>query len=88
MVVHGDGEDLLRLLVANHELVEKLLDRLRGGRRRQGRRTGRLLLVARHHLVRMPDAIDADVTVRPGDDRHLLGRPPAKGTDIFFLLQL
>ena len=73
--------------MADHELVEERLDLLRGRGRREGRRAGRLLLVARHHVVRVLHAVDADVAVRPGDDRHLTGGSTAERTDILLVFQ-
>ena len=47
MIVHGDRKDLLRLVMANHVLIEKLLDILGI---RHGTQLGELLLLGRDIL--------------------------------------
>ena len=74
-----DRKDLLRLVVADHVLVEKSLDLFRGGRRRQ-RRCGllRRLVKLRDYIVRALDAVETDVALRAGDDRNLILLAPAE----------
>jgi len=80
VVVHGDGEDLLRPLLADHVLVEDVLD--------LGRPGDAQLLVARFFLVDLlrddvvaeADALVADVDGGPGNELlHLLLRLSAEG---------
>ena len=63
MVVDGDGEGLLGLLLPDHVLVEDVLDLLRGGD--LGDRFGDLaLFVLGQDLVAERDALVADVDRR------------------------
>ena len=72
MVVDGDGKHLLHLVVPDDILVEKRLYLLRGRRRRERRNVFRALLVARHHLVGVANAVDADVRVGAGNHPDFL----------------
>src|SRR5262249_13671611 len=82
VIVDGDREDLLRALLADHVLIEDLLN-LR--RLRHGRRRGEALcLVAllRDDVVAEVDALVADVDGRAGDQlAHLVLALPAKRAD-------
>src|SRR6266571_1419917 len=67
VVVDGDGEGLLRLLLADHILVQHLFDFGRGGD--LGDRFGDLaLFVLRQDLVAEGDALVTNVYRRPGDE--------------------
>src|SRR5690606_10546440 len=79
MVVHGDREGTLRVLLADHILVQRVLDLPRRGQRR--RRTGRLLLLLlRKDLVAQRDALVADVDGGTGDEPlHRVLRFTAEG---------
>src|SRR6266511_1020170 len=67
VVVDRDGQGLLGLLLADHVLVQHVLDLRR--RRDLGDRLGDLpLLVLRQDLVAEGDALVADVDRRPGDE--------------------
>ena len=67
VIVDRDRERLLRLLLADHVLVENVLDLLR--RRDLGDRLGDLaLLVLGEDLVAERDALVADVDGRAGDE--------------------
>ena len=93
VVVDGDGERLLRLVVADHILVQKRLDLLRRGHRPQGWRRGCLLrrLLGRfglrsedvvHERCDLTGAILADArAVRAGDDDRLAFVAAAERTD-------
>jgi hypothetical protein len=67
MIVDGDGQSLLGLLLPDYVLVEDVLDLLR--RWNLSNRLGNLsLLVLRQDLVAECDALIADVYRRPGDE--------------------
>ena len=72
VVVDGNGKHLLHFVVADDILVEKRLYRLRGRRGRKRRNVFRALLMARHHLVGVANAIDADVRVGAGNHPDFL----------------
>ena len=67
MIVNGDGQRLLRLLLTDHVLVEDILDLLRRGD--LGYRLSYLaLLILRQNLVAESDAFVADVNGRSGNE--------------------
>src|SRR5204863_478789 len=82
MVVDGHGEDLLRPLLADHVLVEDLLDL---GRLRHRRRGGEILFLVAlfgDDVVTEVDALVADVDRGSGDQlAHLVLALPAEGAD-------
>src|SRR5207245_6037214 len=67
VVVDGDGEDLLRPLLADHVVVEERLDLHRGGERDRGPVLFPLALLG-DDVVAELDALVADVDGRTGDE--------------------
>src|ERR1700682_3058657 len=67
MIVHGDGQCLLRLLLPDHVLVENILDLL--GRRDLGYRLSYLaFLILRQNLVAESNDLVAYVNRRSGNE--------------------
>ena len=80
VVVDGDREDLLRLVLPDHVVVEEALD-LGRGRQRHRRAALVALGLLRDDVVAEPDALVADVDRRPRDELADLALPlPAEGT--------
>ena len=67
VVVDGDREDLLRAVLADHVLVEDVLDLGRLGDRRQAEALRLLLDLLGDDVVAQADALVADVDGGPGD---------------------
>src|SRR5208282_76741 len=64
VIVHGDGERLLGVTLADHILIQKILDLPRRGYRAEQRLTGgELALLLADDVVRQIDAIGADINV-------------------------
>src|SRR5690606_21912339 len=83
VIVDRDGEGLLRLVLADHVLIEDLLDLARRGDARD-RVGGIPLLLFGQDLVAKRDALVADVDRRPGDELldRLLGLPAERTAQV------
>ena len=77
--MNRDRKNLLRLVVADHMLIEKSLDLFCGRRGRQrGRNLLRRLVELGNDIVRTLYAVETDIALCARDDRNLILLAPAE----------